>query len=168
MRRREKENGERAELQRSSRTAAVLHRSVTKPVNIDSQIKLILARAQSMFVTLARLGWQMIMGLVEAIKGLLVTYSKYKMKTSSPQLISLVLSILFTFNTACKKQGSLETWNKKPHPFLASGTEKLMEKQKHFLSADGAKRVRQSCSFECCFPHSARGQSGKCPVHVFL
>lgn len=80
------------------------------------------------------------MGLVEAIKSLLVTDSKYKMKTSSPQLISLVLSILFTLNSIWKKQGGLETWNKKPHPFLASGTEKLMEKQKHILSADGAKK----------------------------
>lgn len=51
----------------------------------------------------------MIMGLVEAIKGLLVTDSKYKMKTSSPQLISLVLSILFTLNSVWRKQGGLET-----------------------------------------------------------
>lgn len=64
-----------------------------------------------MLVTFARLGNNgvMIMGLVEAIKGLLVTDSKYRMKTSNPQLISLVLSILFTFYTAWKKQGSLET-----------------------------------------------------------
>jgi len=48
----------------------------------------------------------MIMRLVEAIKGLLVTDSENRMKTSSPQLISLVLSILFNFNTVWKNKAA--------------------------------------------------------------